>query len=663
MTRDDLRRVIANPALVAGLVGALALAVVALFGPQLAAGDPNAQRIVLFFPDGKFAVPPSPPDQWYPLGTDPLGRDQLARVLYGARLTFTVVLLALFIRASLAIVVGVLGGWFGGVVDRGLATITNAVGGIPQFLLALLIAVALREHAVLGFTLALGLVGWAEGAQFVRSEVVRIRATGYVEAARALGARTSGLLRRHVLRGLAPQLFGLFSLEAGSTLLLLAELGFLGVFMSGGAFLVDAQNRPILPARDRAPEWGQMLAGAQQYAFSNQYVAFVPGVVVCAAVFVFNLLGEGVRNATDPFSRLSLSPRGLGLLGRSLAAVAIASGVFFGVSQARATSLAFDDALRLARESVAKVEPGAPLVAAVVRLRSDSHALERPEKYNFYFKSSGVTAYVRVGFPDGDQNAMETKRDEEDGLILGDTPLGEWKATWQDALASAERVGGGGFRSNTRTWLVRVVLTQEPELGIPLYRALYTSGSIVGQPTIDAAIDANTGAPPAQAHLFGLARIQARTALNGPVMVTGANAIWRAQAPPLSTGFGADRPVSMSFSFVRLDQDDRRSVNVSVGTQTVVNVGQISARPPALPEAFDIAAAFQVVERGGGREVRDGWARAGNAAWTANAFVMNDAAPSVRVDYVQLATTPQAPAAAFASFRYDLATGQVTRTR
>src|SRR5204862_7535847 len=140
--------------------------------------------------------------------------------------------------------------------------------------------------------------------------------------------RTPGILSRHVFRGLAPQLFGLVSLEAGATLLLLAELGFLGVFMSGAIFLVDDQNRPILPVRDRAPEWGQMLAGAQQYAFSNQFVAFVPGIVVAAVVFAFNLLGEGARAATDPFSSLSLSPRAVGVLGRSLAVVALVGGVF-----------------------------------------------------------------------------------------------------------------------------------------------------------------------------------------------------------------------------------------------------------------------------------------------------------------------------------------------
>lgn len=661
MTRDDLRRIAANPALVIGLAGALLLAAIALFGSQLTAADPNAQRIVLFFPNGSFLVPPTPPDQYYPLGTDPLGRDQLARILYGARLTFTVVLLALALRAALAIGIGMIGGWAGGVVDRALTIVTNAIGGIPQLLFALLIAVALREHAIVGFTLALGLVGWAEGAQFVRSEVVRIRATGYVEAARTLGARTRGVLSRHVLRGLAPQLFGLLSLEAGSTLLLLAELGFLGVFMSGGAFLVDAQNRPILPARDRAPEWGQMLAGAQQYAFSNQYVAFVPGVVVCVAVFVFNLLGEGVRGATDPFSRLSLSPRGLGTLGRGMLAVAILSGVFFGVSEARTISLSFDDALRLARESAAKVEPGAPLVAAVVRLRSDAHALERPEKYNFYFRSSGITPYWRVGFPDGDQNAMETKRDEEDGLVLGTEPLGAWTASWQDALASAEKAGGQAFRNSTRTWLVRVVLMREPELGVPLYRALYTSGSIGGEASVDVSIDGTTGAPPLPSQQLALARIQARTLLGGPVALTGASANWRSDSPPQFAGFGVERPVSVGYTFVRSDaSDDRRIASIFFGTLRGAQVGQAGVRPAPLPDGFDLLAIFNAVEASGGRELRDSWARTGVPQWSAGAFVISqpNVLSFVQVDYSQL------PAFQVnASFRYDMATGKVTRAR
>jgi hypothetical protein len=333
------------------------------------------------------------------------------------------------------------------------------------------------------------------------------------------------------------------------------------------------------------------------------------------------------------------------------------------VSEARSTSLSFDDALRIARESVAKVEPGAPLVAAVVRLRSDSHALERPEKYNFYFKSSGVTPYWRVGFPDGDRNAMETKRDEEDGLILGVEPLGEWKASWQQALTSAEKLGGQGFRSSARTWLVRIALTQEPEVRIPLYRTLYSSGSIVGQPAVDIAIDATTGAPPADEHQIAIARVQARTALGGPVVLTGASAFWRADAPPNLNGFGATRPVSTTLSFQRADQDDRRVVSTFFGERSGTQVGQSSVRLAPLPDQFDLITAFLAVEDAGGRALREEWARAGSLLWSAGASVVTPAESGlfVRVSYSRTSLVAPSGPVSPVEFRYDLATGRVTR--
>src|SRR5206468_6852530 len=156
LMRADMFRAMRNVALLLGLAGVLALAFVALFGSRLTPSDPQAQRLVLFYPDGTFKVPPTPPDAYYPLGTDPLGRDQLARILWGARLTFTVVLLALLLRASLALAFGVVAGWRGGTyVDVLITFVTNAVAGVPQLLLALLVAVALREYAILGFVVAL----------------------------------------------------------------------------------------------------------------------------------------------------------------------------------------------------------------------------------------------------------------------------------------------------------------------------------------------------------------------------------------------------------------------------------------------------------------------------------------------------------------------------
>jgi peptide/nickel transport system permease protein len=656
MRRGDVGRMLRNFALILGLAGVVVLGTIALFGPQLSAGDPQAQRLVVFYPDGSFKVPPTPPDAYYPLGTDPLGRDQLARVLWGARLTFTVVLLALLLRATLAVCFGVLGGWRGGSVDAAITLVTNAVAGIPQLLLALLVAVALREHAILGFVVALGCVGWAEGAQFVRAEVMRIRAAPFVEAATSLGTRTRGIITRHLLRSLVPQLSGLFALEAGATLLLLAELGFLGLFMSGGVSFTDNAGRPVLPVRDRAPEWGQMLAGAQQYAFSNQFVAFVPGVVVAAAVFAFNLLGEGARAATDPFSSLSLSPRAVGALGRGMMGVALIGGLFFGVAQARSTELSFDDALRLAREAVERVEPGDELLAAVVRFRSDSHALAKPEKFNFYFRSHGIFEIVRVGFPDADQNAMEVQHDDEDALDFKPmAPLGSWSTSVRDALERAEEDGGRAFRNSARLWLVRVVLTHQSALPVATYRVTYSSPNAISDPNVDVLVDAtNAGEDTPQLRL-AFAAVRAEAALGGPVALVSASAGWRSASP--QGGFGVERPASLRWGFMRADaNNDRRQV--FVGSSGPLSIGSTTADHRPLPRSVDVEGAFLTVELQGGKAVRDEWARTGAADWFANAFTeFRDGKTLVFVTY------QQAPGTGVATFHYDVLTGGVTRTR
>jgi peptide/nickel transport system permease protein len=659
MRRGDAGRFLRNVALILGLAGVFALGVAALFGPQLSAGDPQAQRLVLFFPDGTFKVPPTPPDQYYPLGTDPLGRDQLARILWGARLTFTVVLLALLLRAALAVFFGVLGGWRGGSVDALITLVTNAVAGVPQLLLALLVAVALREHAILGFVVALGCVGWAEAAQFVRGEVVRIRKAPYVEAATALGTRTRGLITRHLFRALAPQLSGLIALEAGATLLLLAELGFLGIFMSGGIFFVDDGGRPILPIRDRAPEWGQMLAGAQQYAFSNQFVAFVPGVVVAAAVFAFNLLGEGARAATDPFSTLSLSPRAVGALGRGMLGVALLGGLFFGVAQARSTELSFDDALRLARDAVERVEPGNELLATVVRFSSDSHALAQPQKLNFYFRSHGIFEIVRVGFPDADQNAMEVQHDDEDALDFKlMAPLDAWSMSLQRALALGEDAGGRAFRNSSRSWLVRAVLTHQSALPVPTYRVMYSSPNAISEPNIDVLLDATRDGSETTELRLGFARVRAEAALGGPVALAGATAGWSSSASP--PGGGLERAVSVRYVFMRLDlPDDRRVAFVGAGNVSgPVVVGSATPGQRPLPGPVDIEGALRTVEAEGGAAVREQWARDGSPNWFANAFTeMRDGRLVIVLTYFR----PQGTGSA--TFRVDVATGRVERTQ
>ncbi len=656
MTRSDLGRFTRNVALLVGLLGVLALAVVALFGSQMTQSDPQAQRIVLFFPGGVFKVPPTPPDAYYPLGTDPLGRDQLSRILWGARLTFTVVLLALIIRTTLAVGVGLLSGWRRGPIDELLTLVANAVAGVPQLLLALLIAILLRDEAIVGFVVALGLVGWAEGAQFVRAEVARIRRAPYVEAATAIGGRTRGILARHVMRGLAPQLFGLIALEAGGTLLLLAELGFLGVFLSGFVFLVDDANRPILPVRDRAPEWGQMLAGAQAYAFSNQYVAFVPGVVVAAAVFVFNLLGEGVRAATDPFSRLSLSPRALGALGRGLAAFALVCAAFFGVAEARSTELSFEDAMAQARAAAERVEAGAPLLAGVILYSAESHGLAKAQKYNFYFRSKSVTATLRVGFPDGDQNAMEVKLDDEDGLSYQlMQPLRAIGIPASKALQLAEDQGGRSYRT-ARTWLTRIVVSQDESLPYPTYRVSYAVPQGISTPAIDILLDARTGNSDAPEFRSPTARLRAEVLLAGTVALSGISAQWRSSSAPNVVSFGAEKPASLTYAYVRPDlPNDLRVVSVTydTGGRSGAFVNTVTPRQQPLAMPVDIEAVFAAVERGGGTALRADWGR----DWQAGASTVTFTGTlQVRVTYFR-------GGPAIATFAYEVVTGAITRVQ
>ena len=659
----ELARVLTNVPLVLGMAGVLAIAVIALFGAQLAPEDPQAQRVLVFYPGGRFQAPPTPPDELFLLGTDPLGRDQASRLLWGARLTLGATLLGLAGRAALGLLVGVLAGWRRGHVDTALTWLTSAVAGFPQLMLALLIAVALREHGFFGFVVALASVGWAELAQFVRGEVIRIRASAYIEAARALGSSGLAVLRTHVLRNLAPQLAGVFALEAGSVLLLLAELGFIGLFISGGAFYVDDSNRPILPIRDRAPEWGQMLAGVRQYAFSQQYVAFIPGVVVVAAVFAFNLFGEGLRAASDPFGAKRLSPRTLGALSRGLGALALVGIVGYGIVTARSGEITFTDAMRQAREAAARLQPTYDLVAGVVRFRAGSHALAKPEKINFYFREPGSPTILRVGFVDADPNAMEVKPyDAEDDLPFASyRPVRDPVIAWDDALRKAEDAGGRNYRASNNDWTVRVILVDENDAEGLVFRTQYSrrivgAGAVVG---FQLPVDAVTGEQRLPDERSDAAR-RAAQALGAPPVLFQVSAgwVWTPQGAPGT--FGADRPANLTYFFYRADRaGDATSVRVQYDFRGTVPPAAIvstqGTRPTAFPsEPPNAQAAFRRVEESGGRDVRLAWERQ-RQPWSAQAVsLVTEAGTAVNVSY-------NASDGERIQFLYDVRTNTVRR--
>ncbi len=493
LRRSEAARLLGNVPLTLGVLGVFTIIFLALFGAELAPGDPHAQRSVIFYPDGTFASPPTPPDRYNLLGTDPIGRDQLSRLLWGARLTLTIAVVVLTARALLAIALGSIAGWRRGTwVDHLIGYVLQAIGGLPQLMLALLLVILLGGQGVGGFVLALSLVGWPELARFVRAEVVRAATTEHVVAARAIGASARDLLRRHIFRDLAPQLLGLLALEAGAVLLLLAELGFLGFFLEGGVFFRGDSGAPILPARDRAPEWGQMLAGARQYTFSHQYVALVPGVVVVSSVLVFNLLAEGLRRATDPFSPSRLSPTTLGVIGRTLGAALLASAAVLGYLSIRSTTLTFEQGMQSARDVALASLPNSELVAGVVRFSSGDHGLSRPQKLTYYFRDP-AGRILRVSYISANANAIDVKlHTNEDGLALDDLPrLVETPLNWERALRVAEDQAGRAFRERVGSYSVRVILVHSKELNRPIYVVEY--GRDRGNPEVRIPVDPATG--------------------------------------------------------------------------------------------------------------------------------------------------------------------------
>jgi hypothetical protein len=217
-----------------------------------------------------------------------------------------------------------------------------------------------------------------------------------------------------------------------------------------------------------------MLAGARSYAYAQQWVAYVPALVVVAAVMSFNLLAEGIRGALDPFGRHRLSPRTLGFAARA-GAVVLAFGVATAAfATVRSTDVGFARGLDLAREAAGRELPGGELVSAVVRFHSGAHALARPEKLNFYFARPGDATLLRVGFVRADANAMDVQHfgneDEVEARQLD--ALTQPPVSWEQALALAEENGGLSYRNHQREYVVRVKLERSLGAG-PTWRIRY----------------------------------------------------------------------------------------------------------------------------------------------------------------------------------------------
>ena len=321
-----LKGTLGNPALLIGLAIVAGLVVIMFFSPQLSPHSPHTTQGMTFV-DGEFSIPPFEPDQIYPWGTDPLGRDIMSMILAGAQQTLTLAISVVFVRLVIGFLLGALAGWFsGGWLDRFVLGASETIAAFPALLLVmvLILGIGIRQ-GMQPFIIAMSFVGWSEIMQYVRSKVLEIKPKLFIESAAAAGAHSSRILGKHVLPNLIPGLVSILSLEMGAVLMLLGELGFIGIFIGGGAFAQIEIWGPPYHYSD-VPEWGALLSNVRLYARSYPWTALYPAGAFFVAITGFNFLGEGIRRFIET---VGVAATRLIFNKYTLAAVGVLAGIFF----------------------------------------------------------------------------------------------------------------------------------------------------------------------------------------------------------------------------------------------------------------------------------------------------------------------------------------------
>ena len=270
------RLLIADRTALAGLLIVAIVLAVAVAAPLLAPHDPNAQDVLNQF---------KPPSAQHLLGTDQFGRDELSRIIIGARIS---VLTSLAVGAAIlviGVVVGTVSGLSGGLLDGAIMRVVDVLLAFPSVLLALAVAGTLGPG--LGhLAVAMTLVWWVDYARLVRGLVLGVKEQQYIESARALGVSGRRLALRHVLPNVAPPIIVLATLQTARLLLALAALSFLG-----------------LGVAPPTAEWGAMLNDGKNFLDTAPQLMLYPGLAITITALGFNLLGEGLRDVLDPSLR------------------------------------------------------------------------------------------------------------------------------------------------------------------------------------------------------------------------------------------------------------------------------------------------------------------------------------------------------------------------
>lgn len=225
------------------------------------------------------------PSRAHWLGTDQFGRDLLTRILYGTRISLVIGVLPTLVAMTLGTGLGLVGGFYGGKVDMVIMRLCDVVLAFPTLLLAMVVMYTLGA-SLLNLFIALAAVTWAGTARVVRSQVLSLKEKEFVEAARAVGVRNRVIMVRHILPNCLPALIVMFTLGVPNAILSEATLSFLGV-----------------GAQAPTPSWGLIITNGKEFLFSAPWIAIAPGVFLLVTVLAFNFMGDGLRDALDPYMK------------------------------------------------------------------------------------------------------------------------------------------------------------------------------------------------------------------------------------------------------------------------------------------------------------------------------------------------------------------------
>lgn len=270
------RRFSKNRAAVVGLVMVIILCFLAIFAPWIAPEDPNYSFA------GMRGIGPS----WeHPMGFDHIGRDLFSRVLYGTRYALIVAFAATLLAATIGVLLGAISGYFGGWTDTLLSRLTDTLMAFPVLALLIVLSAVLGPSLVTTIAV-IGVTSWARYCRVVRADVMALRQTDFVTAARAVGSKPWRVIVSHMIPNVLTPVIVLASLGVGGVIILESSLSFLGLGL----------QRPT-------PSWGIIISDGVSLIRDFPHISAFPGIMIFITVLAFNLMGDGLRDALDPKQR------------------------------------------------------------------------------------------------------------------------------------------------------------------------------------------------------------------------------------------------------------------------------------------------------------------------------------------------------------------------